>query len=584
MLRTFLMILGVWLAVISAAYAEPVSVEGKACALHSQSDLSVHETFNRRADFECTQKGFVKTGAHYWILMDVPEPVKTFEDPVWRIGIARYEAVDAHVLYSDGTISTRSYSTQDLKENWRSLSAFAIPIEARSDAVPQSVLLSVENVWDAWNLEQMQILSAAEEARMHQKAQLMNVAFSALLFGLFVLSLVIYFILRVRFVLFHATLVASWIIIQLLLGGFVFEILPALSLTSRSILVHMMLALNISMVCLLARDLCEAVKLGKGGRAAFTVAAVFAPSSVIGMFALDSITGMQISSASLFFALCLISTAIMLVAGGRAILRGSRILLVTTLGTSGFIILLVCYTVIPFGILPESMDFELGMYAAVLFEALVYSCIVASKAMSLRRQHDMTVLENSLLFKQASTDDLTGLLNRRAFVDGFESAMNKETVRQESWTLLAIDIDHFKSVNDTFGHDAGDKCLQQVAELLKEMFYDDNICARLGGEEFATLFKAETQAEAEKIAESLRAKMAAYIFGTDTQKIGRVTLSIGLMHIPKQAGYTFDIAYKAADAALYAAKANGRNRVEIADLKRTFHTNTAKQDLGASTA
>ena len=162
--------------------------------------------------------------------------------------------------------------------------------------------------------------------------------------------------------------------------------------------------------------------------------------------------------------------------------------------------------------------------------------------------------------------------------------MNKETVRQESWTLLAIDIDHFKSVNDTFGHDAGDKCLQQVAELLKEMFYDDNICARLGGEEFATLFKAETQAEAEKIAESLRAKMAAYIFGTDTQKIGRVTLSIGLMHIPKQAGYTFDIAYKAADAALYAAKANGRNRVEIADLKRTFQSNTAKQVPDASTA
>ena len=317
---------------------------------------------------------------------------------------------------------------------------------------------------------------------------------------------------------------------------------------------------------------------------AFKVAAVFVPTAVIGMFALDAITGMQISSASLFFAICVISTAIMLVVGGRAILRGSRILIVTTLGMSGFIILLVCYAMVPFGILPESMDFELGMYAAVLFEALVYSCIVASKAMFLRRRHDMTVLENSLLLKQASTDDLTGLLNRRAFVDRFDSAMNKETASQESWTLLAIDIDHFKRVNDTFGHDAGDKCLQQVAELLKGMFYDDNMCARIGGEEFATLFKAETQAEAEKIAESLRAKMAAYIFGTDTQKIGRVTLSIGLMHIPKQAGYTFDIAYKAADAALYAAKANGRNRVETVDLTRTFDTNADKTDRQISVA
>ena len=143
MVRILIVIFGVWLTAISVAYAEPVSVDGKACALHSQSDLSVHEAFNRRADFECTQKGFLKTGAHYWILMDVPELAKTFEDPVWRIGIARYEAVDAHVLYSDGTIATRSYSARDFKENWRSLSAFAIPIAPQPGAVPQLSLIHI---------------------------------------------------------------------------------------------------------------------------------------------------------------------------------------------------------------------------------------------------------------------------------------------------------------------------------------------------------------------------------------------------------------------------------------------------------
>lgn len=157
----------------------------------------------------------------------------------------------------------------------------------------------------------------------------------------------------------------------------------------------------------------------------------------------------------------------------------------------------------------------------------------------------------------ARTDPLTGLINRRALLDHAMELGKRGPVR-----LLLVDIDHFKAVNDTFGHDMGDAVLQAVSERLALMAEIRASVARIGGEEFALIGSAEHLPEGLALAVLLDVRTATMPHG------GRVTVSIGLAD-----GLCHDDAgwrelFNRADAALYAAKSNGRNRIEQAAASR----------------
>jgi diguanylate cyclase (GGDEF)-like protein len=161
----------------------------------------------------------------------------------------------------------------------------------------------------------------------------------------------------------------------------------------------------------------------------------------------------------------------------------------------------------------------------------------------------------------ATTDELTGLSNRRQFT----ALAGKEWQRFQRYrrplSVLMIDVDHFKSINDRFGHDAGDRVLAQVAALCRAGRRGSDIVARIGGEEFAILLPETDRASAALVAESLRSEIAAKpISGGDAQI--PVTVSIGIADA-RHATADFGDLLKRADAALYAAKRTGRNRVSI---------------------
>lgn len=165
----------------------------------------------------------------------------------------------------------------------------------------------------------------------------------------------------------------------------------------------------------------------------------------------------------------------------------------------------------------------------------------------------------------ADTDPLTGALNRR----GFEAmAMRRiETANDaRSLHLLALDIDHFKAVNDTYGHAAGDAALKAVATQVGDHLRDEDVLARIGGEEFAVLLHGDARA-ARTVAERIRASIEAVPVNTpDTAGPPgglKLTVSLGVAtFIP---GENLTAALKRADAALYAAKRSGRNRVVLAE-------------------
>jgi two-component system cell cycle response regulator len=161
----------------------------------------------------------------------------------------------------------------------------------------------------------------------------------------------------------------------------------------------------------------------------------------------------------------------------------------------------------------------------------------------------------------ATTDSLTGLLNHRTFQHGFDKMLQRESRRQGSLSLLLCDIDHFKKINDTYGHPFGDKVLQGVAGILGKMARRIDLTARCGGEEFALLLEGAGEKGALKVAARIRKEIEDMVFRHGQGPV-RVTISVGLAVSPEH-GTDKALLLSRADQALYQAKKQGRNRVVV---------------------
>ena len=174
------------------------------------------------------------------------------------------------------------------------------------------------------------------------------------------------------------------------------------------------------------------------------------------------------------------------------------------------------------------------------------------------------------LFEQterlATIDGLTSLANRRSFQARAAQALAQARRYGRACAVLMTDIDHFKAVNDTYGHPAGDAVLRGVAQMLRDQARDTDVVARYGGEEFAVVMPETDLRGAQVIAERLREAVAARAFHTELGPV-RVTLSVGLAASP-QDGTEMEALVQLADACLYRAKREGRNRVVTADALR----------------
>lgn len=159
------------------------------------------------------------------------------------------------------------------------------------------------------------------------------------------------------------------------------------------------------------------------------------------------------------------------------------------------------------------------------------------------------------LIQTAQTDSLTGLFNRGHFWDRGEQEVERAIRYKHPLSLAILDIDHFKKINDTFGHPAGDEVLRKLANLFSKKLRKNDIVGRIGGEEFAFLLLQADLEEATKRLEKLREEIEQ-IFADSTS----VTVSIGVADIDKNIK-SLDSLYKHADTALYKAKQEGRNQI-----------------------
>jgi diguanylate cyclase (GGDEF)-like protein len=161
------------------------------------------------------------------------------------------------------------------------------------------------------------------------------------------------------------------------------------------------------------------------------------------------------------------------------------------------------------------------------------------------------------LHAASQTDPLTELPNRRHMIERLEAELCRVSRNGGGFALIMLDIDHFKEVNDVFGHAAGDFVLVETADLLRRNLRGHDLCARWGGEEFLILLPDADQVQAETVAEKLRQLIAHHPFAHQDHRIS-VTLSLGIAAY--HPGHTADVCIQAADDALYIAKRAGRNR------------------------
>jgi diguanylate cyclase (GGDEF)-like protein len=163
--------------------------------------------------------------------------------------------------------------------------------------------------------------------------------------------------------------------------------------------------------------------------------------------------------------------------------------------------------------------------------------------------------------ENALTDELTKLPNRRALAQRFLQEMQRARRHRKAIAFMMIDLDHFKQVNDTYGHLNGDAVLAELAQIISTGARESDVCARYGGEEFAMILHETTEAGARTLADRIRSKVAAATFPGGL----KLTISIGVAATDEPALFTSLI--ERADQALYAAKQGGRNQVRVSEMK-----------------
>lgn len=166
------------------------------------------------------------------------------------------------------------------------------------------------------------------------------------------------------------------------------------------------------------------------------------------------------------------------------------------------------------------------------------------------------------LRRLVSTDYLTGLSSRRAFIEQARAMFEGVRRKRGQLSLLLMDLDHFKQVNDTHGHPAGDEALIGFAKICRRVLRDNDLIGRTGGEEFAVMLSDVGPEQAARVAEKLRSSVANSIVPTPAGRV-RLTVSIGVAGMRASENDLTEL-FKRADDALYGAKHGGRDQVEVA--------------------
>ncbi|WP_298335451.1 diguanylate cyclase [uncultured Erythrobacter sp.] len=484
-----------------------------------------------------------------WILFDAASWEGQSPPRFFFSRIAQFNAITFATVDADGSIRTARFA-QSKARAFAAGPVFQLPLP-RVTSETQALMVRVERA---------HIVPLLTEARLTQESDAadwseLEVAFLAFVVGMLVLPLIIditfYAVLRERYVIFHAIIVTAMIGFVLFAGG----------------LISLIVALPVGLLAV-AAPLCWTT--GCGFTALFLAEFLEKKRQSLLMQQLTRAAGIWTLFVPAFFALQLEATqsfdihayyvtvvpvvAFITFATFRATWRGSVLARYIAIGWTAITLASVERMMRGIGLYIGPSNLDQLLYLAAGVHVVMMSLAIAQRFVAIRSQRDVALREARVLETLSERDPLTGLMNRRVMEERFAA------LRQQGFdTFAVIDLDHFKQINDRFGHQVGDQALIACANAIRGDEERDLLAVRLGGEEFVMLLRGpDAYDRAEALRQSIPMRIAHEVEGLNQP----VTASMGLIELPRSSHHILSFAelYSRADQLLYNAKSLGRNR------------------------
>lgn len=542
LVRRALAALLLMLAGLSATPAAAVGTTVPVCLLPARVPEAPAALFADPARFDCTRRQTDFGGGDFWALSR-PLPRLGSGDHLVRQASLWQDRETLYVLYADGTIRRTGFSSATAGRHLMlgAVVQLALP---RHHAAPTRLLWHIEGSLNRRGvLVGATIVDPAAAVRQEITMAALYAAFAGMCLALLIYNLALWAALRQAFQPAYCLMVMSLLGYGFTSSGLLGQI-TAIDNNDRQRLNYVLLAWSAAAAVVFARAFLER-RVFDGWLRPYSSAVIAFLLTATGAYAWLSPRYAEItdplSTAGYLLVLSMLAPVLW-----RAWRRRSNFLWVFALAWGGPVALAGVRVAAAFNLIGWQLWIDNSTLLAMALEAALSSLGVAYRIRLLSVERDVAREQEIAARLLAATDPLTGLLNRRAFLD---EAIGRTGDQQ----LILVDIDHFKSINETIGHDGGDEVLRVIARALRAAATPQALVARVGGEEFALLASGDAPLDARGVLDRLRMERMPFDL--------TVTASIGTCTGPLVREVDWKAMYRCADRALFEAKAAGRDRV-----------------------
>lgn len=500
--------------------------------------------------FDCHTPQSKFGAGDFWILSQPITAGSLQSDPLnARIGSVWQRSLSLHVLYADGHVATFRDDNRGLSRRIQLGAIIEHRLPPRAAPVERLLWKSEGAANVRGILLGAYLATSTQSHRSNMGMALVYGAFGGLALALLIYNLALWAALRHRFQLAYCLMVAMLMGYAFTSSGALVWVLPDIANNDRLRLNFLFLGLAAASALWFARAFFEEHVFGRRLR--------IAVRWMIGILTATAIAYAVLAPVAIGFFDPFYSWVFLTVVGIVAAVmwsawRGrSNYLWIFAIAWAAPIVAASLRVLANLHIIEWNFWVDNSTILSMAAEALISSVAIAYRIRLLSVERDQAVAAETVARRLADTDPLTGLRNRRSF-------LNNAIGRTGEQSLLLLDLDHFKQVNETLGHDGGDEVLRVVARTLRAFAPPGAIVARIGGEEFAVVSHPSQRLDGEALLGRLRATRMPFDL--------RVTASIGTAKGPLTTERDWKTLYRAADAALFAAKSAGRDRVRAAPL------------------
>jgi diguanylate cyclase (GGDEF)-like protein len=550
----WLLLLGIVLALTAFAPSPASAEHGRlgqplaVCVLPATPGMTAQTLLRTPNRFDCKTSQYDLGAGDYWALSAPFTARSTAEAPLHvRFASLWQQRATITALYADGATRSATFDGHGTTARVQLGAILEQPLPVR-DAPVVRLLWHVERASNVRGIVlDVRLFTAAQSAESNLALGAIYAAFAGLCIALLVYNFALWGALRHRFQLAYCAMVFGLLLYAFSSSGVLAWAFPGILNNDRLRINHLLLAASASASLVFARAFFEErIFAGLFGRW-IRVAAVAVLGAGIGFAVIapfDIVFADRLYSITL---LCLPCVAVPLL--WRAWRLRANFLWLFALSWAAPIGLAFARILANLHWIESSFWLDNSTIVGMALEALLSSIAIAYRIRMLTLERDAARAGETIARRLAEIDSLTNLLNRRAFLE-------KAIGRPGTQTLLIADLDHFKQVNETLGHDGGDEVLRVFARTLRASVPAGALIARIGGEEFAILTAADDPVEGEAVLARLRDARMPFDLP--------VTASIGACSGPIATDVDWKALYRGADAALYRAKSAGRDRARDA--------------------